>query len=264
MKFVISLTTVPHRLEASNRGEKFGARPALMSLLEQEYDDFEVHFNIPNVYRAMSQVINLPEWLTDIEKTNSKLKIFRTEDYGSATKLYPTVKRVNDPETNIIIADDDLIYCQGILSVYKTAREKYPNDALGFAGISEIEGKWRHFCTTVDSDARVKIIEGYKTVCFKRSFFDDDYDKFVNVTWADDICMSAYLGYKNIKKLVLNYPHDTDFSPRVESFPVICHTAYDNQQGCNVFRRLVENCKEECEKVETIHKSWYQLGYLER
>lgn len=264
MKFIISLTTVPHRLEVSNNGDRHGCKAALLTLLNQDYDDFEVHFNIPNVYKALTQVVNLPEWLLELEKQNNRLKIFRTEDYGAATKLYPTVMRITDPEQNIVIADDDLIYCPGMLSFYKEARTRYPDEAIGFAGISEIGGKWRHFCTTVDSDARVKIIEGYKTVCFKRRFFDEEYEKYVNVTWADDICMSAYLGLKNIKKIVLNYSQDTDFSPRVESFPVVGHTSYDNKQGCNIFRRLVENSKEEFNKVEEIHKSWYQLGYLER
>lgn len=265
MKFIISLTTVPNRLHASNATDNSrGCRPALLSLLNQSYEDFEVHFNIPNIYKALSQVVTLPEWLKETEADYPKLKIFRTEDYGAATKLCPTVQRVIDPEQNIIIADDDLRYCDGILDAYKEARSRYPDDCIGYAGISEIGGKGRHFCTTVDSDARVKILEGYKTVCFKRSFFDEDYNKFVNVTWADDLGMSAYMGYRNIKKIVLNYPSDTDFSPRVESFPVIGHTSYENNQGCNVFRRLVENCKEECQRVEDIHNSWYRQGYLER
>jgi len=264
MKFIISLTTVPHRLEISSQSDHSGCKPALLTLLNQDYDDYEVHLNVPKVYKALTQVITIPDWLLELEKNNTKLKIFRTDDYGSATKLYPTVQRVTDPEQNIIIADDDLNYCNGMLTFYKSARERYPNDAIGFAGLSEIGGQNRHFCTTVESDARVKVLEGYKTVCFKRSFFDDEYEKFVNVTWADDYGMSAYLGYKNIKKIVLNYPDDTDFRPRVESFPVLGHTAYENKQGCNIFRRLVENDKDEFNRVEEIHKSWYQLGYLER
>ena len=39
-----------------------------------------------------------------------KLKIFRTEDYGPITKLYPTVERITNPDTIIVVADDDLIY----------------------------------------------------------------------------------------------------------------------------------------------------------
>jgi len=265
MKFIISLTTVPHRLEVSETGgDHCGCKPALLSLLNQTYSDYEVHLNIPNIYKALSQVVTIPNWLKQVEQDHPKLKIFRTEDYGAATKLYPTVVRVTDPETNIVIADDDLNYCDGILDAYKEARTRYPNECIGYAGISEIGGKGRHFCTTVDSDARVKVIEGYKTVCFKRSFFDDDYANFVNKTWADDLGMSAYMGYRNIKKIVLNYPGDTDFSPRVESFPCKGHTAYENKQGCNIFRRLTENCKEEFDRVEEIHNSWYKQGYLER
>lgn len=264
MQFIISLTTVPHRLEVSDAGDRHGCKSALLTLLNQTYGNYEVHLNVPHVYKALSQAVQLPDWLLKLESNNPRLKIFRTEDYGAATKLYPTVQRVTDSETNIIIADDDLEYCDGIIAAYEEARQRYPDDCIGYAGISEIGGKGRHFCTTVDSDARVKVIEGYKTVCFKRSFFDEHYDDFVNKTWADDVGMSAYMGYRNIRKIVLKYANDTDFRPRVESFPVIGHTVYDNKQGCNIYRRLVESNAEENQRVETIHSNWYKLGYLER
>ena len=41
---------------------------------------------------------------------DNKIKIFRTEDLGPATKLIPTVERITDPETIIIVCDDDLVY----------------------------------------------------------------------------------------------------------------------------------------------------------
>jgi len=264
MKFVISLTTVPHRLHLSSQGDHCGSKGPLLTLLNQSYEDFEVHLNIPKIYRARSEVIKIPDWLNEVQAQYDKLKVFRTEDHGPATKLYPTIQRIADPDINIVLADDDLYYCDGFLSFYKEARSRYPDDALGFAGISEIGGKGRHFCTTVDSDARVKHLEGYKTVCLKRSFFDDTYKDFVNVVWNDDVTLSAYLGFKNIKKIVLNYSNDTDFSPRVESFPVIRHASVENIEGCNIFRRIVENDKEEFDRVESIHNNWFKLGYLER
>ena len=132
-------------------------------------------------------------------------------------------------------------------------REEYPDAALGFAGISAIDGSC-HFCTTLNKDTRVKIIEGYKTVSYKRKFFEDDFKKFAIGNWNDDMIISAYLGKHNIIKIVMSYDQDTDFSPRVESFPVI-GSLPNEYGGCRLWRM---------EDAPDNHDIYYKLGYLER
>ena len=44
-KVIITLTTVPERLDSNPTGLK----KCINSLLSQDYDDFEIHFNILNV-----------------------------------------------------------------------------------------------------------------------------------------------------------------------------------------------------------------------
>ena len=95
----------------------------------------------------------------------------------------------------------------------------------------------------------------YKTVSYKRYFFEDDFYEFRHGSWNDDIIISAYMGMKNIKKIVVSYDKDTNFSPVVESFPVIGHLP-NERGGCWHFRNdnsIVDN-----------HNKYYELGYLER
>ena len=203
-KIIITLTTVPNRLTEPK--DHMGARLGIKTLLEQSYNDYEVYLNIPLVYKRTNEKMDVPEWLTDYSNRYPHLKIFRTEDYGPITKILPTLQNITDPETIIITADDDLYYMDGLIEAHLAARQKYPNAALGFAGITAIDGSC-HFCTTVASDTRVKVLEGYKTVSYLRGFFDlqEFTNNFVDKTWNDDAVISAYMGFKNIPKIVLTY-----------------------------------------------------------
>lgn len=248
-KIVISLTTVPNRLNVSNLTNS--VKTVIDRLTTLSYPEYEIHFNIPFYNKKTREEYIIPEWL--INYKSEKLKIFRTEDYGSITKLIPTIDRLTDPEDIIITVDDDLEYMDGFIEYHLLKRKDYNDSAIGFAGMGSINGDC-HFCTTVKKDVRVKILEGYKTVSYKRSFFDDDFKDFAIGNWNDDVIISAYLGMKEIKKYVVAYDGDTDFSPRVESFPVIGHLP-NEKGGCWWFRS---------ESVPDNHEIYYKLNYLER
>lgn len=256
MNIVITLTTVPNRLYEYNGHS--AARAALTTLLEQTYAPYQVHFNIPSHYRG--EVVHIPDWVPYYAGKYPHLSVFSTDDYGSITKLIPTLERIDDPETMIIVADDDLYYMDGLIVEHINGRAKYPDYALGFAGMASLDGSC-HFCTTMPKDTRVKVLEGYKTVSYLRKFFNIEELKnnFLGKSWRDDETLSAYMGYKNIPKLVLSYSKDNDFTPRVESFPVIGHVPAE-RGGCNVFRDSIE----EQQKSESNIQEFFKLGYLER
>jgi len=218
-----------------------------------------VHLNIPYSHNYARTV--LPDWVPSWLEKYPHLKIFRCPDFGPITKIYPTIQRVTDPETIIITVDDDLYYCPGFIEAHLRGREKYPDCAIGYAGIHSIEPYGWHFATSVNVDMRVRMLEGYKTVSYKRSFFDDELDKFVFAHWNDDYSLGAYLGYKNIHKMVLAWEHDTDFSPRVESFPCIGHVPITgDRHACNLFR---DNTSIQA-SGEEVTGEWYKEHWLER
>lgn len=258
---IVSLTTLPVRLiEETQDGT--GIRPGLKTILEQTGPEYEVHLNIPYSYKKKK--ITLPVWLSEWQEQYSHLKVFRCCDYGAVTKLYPTIQRVTNPNTIIITADDDLIYQDGFVAAHVEARKKYPDCAIGFAGIYSIDtdppGMY-YYASTQPDDVRVRILEGYKTVSYLRSFFDNELDEFVFSHWNDDVSISAYLGYKNIKKMVLQCPDCTDYRSRVESFPVIKITPMEHSvSGCNECRRDVDIMQ----NADEVSTEWFRLQYLER
>lgn len=257
MNIIVTLTSIPNRLEERNGHST--AREALKTIISQTSSiPYEIHFNIPITY--LGSDVEVPIWLENMAQEYSYLKIFRTEDHGSITKILPTLYRIDDPETLIILVDDDLFYMNGMIQSHIDARSRYPDCAIGFAGMAAIDRSC-HFCTSLAKDTYVKVLEGYKTVSYLRKFFDlqEFVTNFLGQTWRDDELLSAYMGYKNTKKIVLSYPGDTDFTPRVESFPVIGHVPAE-RGGCNVFR----DSKEFQEISETNILNFFKLGYLER
>lgn len=249
---VLSLTTTPNRL--SEVRERWGVKPVIERLLSLSYPNYEIHFNIPYINHKTQQEYIIPEWLIEYEKTNKKLKIFRCNDYGSITKIVPTLMRIENPESIIITIDDDLNYNDGFIEYHLNKRKIYPNSVLGFAGIGSIDNSC-HFCTTLKKDTRVKIIEGYKTVSYLRKFFKQDFfNDFVGQSWSDDILLSAYLGKENIEKIVMNYNLDTVFNPVVESFPVI-NSIPNDKSGCSLYRE---------QSVSDNSEKYYKLGFLEK
>ena len=248
-KVILTLTTIPNRINRSVGGLK----PVVEKLLGLSYNNYEIHLNIPDICKKSNEKYVIPKWLEIIK--DDKLKIFRTDDYGSLTKILPTIMRLDrNDETILITLDDDLDYIDGFIEYHLEKRKEYPDCVLGFAGISSFDGSC-HFCTTVQKDTRVKILEGYKTVSYKNNFFKQDFfDEFVGKSWSDDIVLSAYLGKHNIQKIVMNYDKDNDFRPRVESFPIVGHLP-NERGGCFWFRN---------ESADDNSNTWYKLGYLER
>lgn len=247
-KVILTMTTVPNRLKTHNDESM---KRLLDILLNMSYGNYELHFNIPFLHKKTGEEYIIPNWMTEL--TSDKFKIFRTQDYGPITKILPTIQRIDEPETILITVDDDLIYIDGLIEYHLKKRELYPNCALGFAGLTALDGTC-HFCTTIKKDTRVKLLEGYKTVSYKRSFFEPDFFEFYTSSWNDDVVLSSYMGMKDIHKIVMSYDGDTDFSPRVESFPCVGHLPHE-RGGCFHFRN---------DGTPDNHEQLYKLGYLEK
>ena len=249
-KVILSLTTIPERLSYDH---PLGLIRVIYSLMNMKYDNYEIHFNIPRKNNKTGEEYNIPQWLQDLNGRD-KLKIFRTEDYGPITKLYPTLQRITDPKQLIIVVDDDLIYESRLIEGHLTLRERNDDVAWGFAGLNNLGEKFKdardRFVIGVNHDVRVGIIEHYKSVSYRRKFFEDDFNgEFLLKGWADDHLVSAYMGMKSIEKWV----GQSDYIPKhtnqdewrkygvVESFPVIKHSVTQSRnEGCNTFRQESE------------------------
>lgn len=252
MKIIVTLTTIPSRLSSDKYGD-WGIKSCIESLQNQNYDDYEIHFNIPNFNKSTNEEYIIPDWLNNYDK----IKIFRTEDLGPATKLIPTVERLTDPEDVIIVADDDLIYCPDMVQAHVDNQMKWKEEIIGYDGMrsrnddgtfaSRFNDSRDYYFTSIHFSSKVDILQHYKTVSYKRRYFEDDFFDFVKeyYSWSDDLLIAGYFASKKRDRIVETHPlipyleTYEDFLNKggVQTFPVINHTHHDSYEGCNVFRQ---------------------------
>lgn len=244
-KVIMTLTTIPTRLKFQ---DDQGFKLCLASLLDQSYEDYEIHFNIPHVLKTTGEPYIIPDYV--MNHPDERLKIYRTDDLGCATKLLPTVERISDPNTIIIVVDDDLVYHCDLIKEQLVNREKWPECVVGYDGLRSKEhffGDQRDFYFTSNyRDSRVDILQHYKSVSYERRFFEDDFPQFVidNFSWSDDLMIAGYFAYKKRDRIATFHPGDSQFktldewiaSGGVITFPVLRHTHHERDEGCNVFR----------------------------
>jgi hypothetical protein len=241
-KVFISLSSIPERIEFPDSDNNIGV--CLSSLLLLNYDNYEIHLNIPYIHKKSGKKYVIPKWLQELEKNNSILKIFRTEDFGPPTKIAPTLKRVNDENSYIIILDDDFAYDKDLIKNHLNKHQQHPNCAIGYAGLgTKIPNIY--FCTCVAEDTEVSILEAYKSISYKRSYFKEDFfTDFLPHSWNDDIMLSSYMGKYGIKRIVAKYDKQVNFETNALCLPLvgnILNYKIGENIGCNLFRKDQDN-----------------------
>lgn len=245
-RVIVTLTTLPTRIVQDYDN---GIRSNIESLMNQSYRDYEIHFNVPYVYKRTGTEYDIPQWIYELE--GSKFKIYRVEDLGPVTKLYHTLKRVSEPDAIIIVCDDDLVYHEDMVKEQVANQEKHVRTSVGYDG-SRAENQAifsdvrNHYVVSVPFDIEVNILQHYKTVSYRREWFEDDFDDFITKSWNDDILVAAYMGKKGIKKLVATYEHEEKLltleqwkeKGGVGTFPVLRHTSHEGAEGCYFYREI--------------------------
>ena len=267
MKIVITLTTIPERLKSDYN---YDMRYCIESLLNQNYNgNYEVHLNIPHISNKTGKKYIIPEWLEN--NNDNRLKIFRTEDYGSITKLIPTIERTKDDNTIIIVVDDDMVYHPELINEHIKNREKWPEYVVGYDGMrsrnvdgtmSNYFGDSRdYYFSSLKRNSLVDIIQHYKSVSYLRKFFESDFMDFWKEfgVWCDDKTISAYFAYKKRGRLVTYFESDPNFNTYDEwlsllrkTFPIEKQTQHDTNEGCNLNRS--ENNHEDNQKINNLYK----------
>lgn len=200
-RVVVSLTTIPDRIQ--------DIKYTIVSLIKQTVKPDEIALNIP--YRTLKgKEYQIPPQLERLPL----LKIYRLEeDLGPATKLLPTLKREH-PDTQIIVADDDVVYSPMFIEKLKEASDRYPENAvttfgkkLRYRGQNEppeyggVHAAWfkpLHLGSMGKSD----YVMGVYGFVVKPRFFDEDIfhfeDKPPETIWVDDMHISGQLSLRGI------------------------------------------------------------------
>ncbi len=207
-KVITTLTTVPDRLECE--GIK-GVPYVIQALCKQDYENYEIHFNIPYIHKVKNKEYIIPEWLNNLQQKYTHLKVFRTEDFGPPTKIIPTISRIEDQDTIIIVVDDDFVYNKKLIREHVNHQANFIRTAIGYDGIGALIPKHRdgrdHFVCLVDNPTEVGTLQHYRSVSYKRSYFEQDFfDLFVGKTLSDDVLVSLYMRYKEIPLIVVPTP----------------------------------------------------------
>jgi len=182
---IVTASTSPKRI---NDSEKI-----IKNILEkQTIKPTYFYLNIPYIFKRTGEKYDENK-LNDLKNKYSNLKINRCEDLGPVTKMSETLNLVTDPNTIIIIVDDDIDYpntfIENLVKIHKEnnncviANSIYQNNGTG-----------------------IDIVEGFKGICFKRSIFKDDFNDFikrindyVHCYKSDDYVISRYLKKNNIE-----------------------------------------------------------------
>lgn len=248
-RVVVTLTTLPSRI---TQEYPEGIKSNIESLLNQDYEgEYEIHFNVPSVLKHTGEQYIVPEWLREISNSNPKFKIFEgLEDMGPITKCVHTIKRITEPDTIIIVCDDDLVYHSGMVAEQVRNQNRFTRTAVGYDGSraedpTMFDDVRSHFVVSVCMDVEVNMLQHYKTISYRREWFEDDFfTDFVGKSWNDDILISAYMGKQGIKKIVATYENEEKLitidqwreKGGVTTFPVLKHTSHEGQEGCNLYR----------------------------
>jgi hypothetical protein len=230
-----SMTTMLKRLEQVKG--PFGQ--TLDSILKIDQIDY-LYLNVPWQYgvRSKSENITLSkDLLNKLEATtNGKLRILRSEDYGPATKLLPTLLLPDDmlpPNTMIITFDDDRIYTKEAVSALVSTATARPDSVVAIAAwpvsILSPGGKRGRpggptFHSKIPRNVEgiqyqkagpVDLSLGFYGVLYRKSFFTKpsislelfDYDRNElfkkHCQWVDDIWFSGHLERLNVPRYVI-------------------------------------------------------------
>lgn len=122
-RVVVSFTTFPIGLRM-----QYVAK-VLQSMANQSWQPDAVIINFPDrVERFSSEPLEVPRIAYTWQREYSFLKIHQTRDYGPATKLLGALEVETDPDTIIVILDDDTYYHPDTVLALVSAMLALPHD----------------------------------------------------------------------------------------------------------------------------------------
>ena len=193
-RVVVSLTTSPLRLPLIEN--------TLLSLQNQTRKPDLIYLNVPDYFKRNCDTYD-DNKILELINTIPILKINKCKDIGPLTKVIPVLDIEKDPETIIIVCDDDHHYENRMIEELLKHSSKYPDKVIANSSYTLND---------------IKLPEGFRGVLYKRKFFDDDIKNFIEETntyrhcyTSDDYVLGYYLNLKNIDvyippDFVLAYP----------------------------------------------------------
>ncbi len=118
---VVSLTTIPSRIGM--------LETVLKGLLDQKCAPAKVILNVPGYSKREECAYVLPAFLQGLKG----VEVHRCEDWGPATKVLPSLLRM-EADQAVLVVDDDRIYPHDFVALADKYSQEMPDIALCFAG----------------------------------------------------------------------------------------------------------------------------------
>ncbi|MBW2384058.1 MAG: glycosyltransferase family 2 protein [Deltaproteobacteria bacterium] len=202
-RVVVSLTTIPDRIDR--------IRPTLNSLLDQTRRPDAIYLNLPNESRREGRGYELPAFLTEYGPVHV---IDCGEDMGPATKLLPTLAREKEPDTRIVVTDDDQIYPRNMIETLVDWNQKLPEAVVCARGFCVPAGFRIHARNTqlgenLGQPEPIEIIQGSGSYLVRSRYFSEDVFDYSaapkEAFFQDDIWFSAHLARRGIERFVVPF-----------------------------------------------------------
>lgn len=213
IRVTASLTTMPNQYDKTIL--------TLKSLHNQTYKLDAIYLSLPEKSRRLQ--IEYPEVPDELNKLCT---VVRCNDMGPITKLLGGLLAEQNPNTLIISFDNDMVYPDTMVENLVKNHLKYPNSAIGSAGmllrygcpmcaITPNENNYLYNISKFNVPLEGRVVDsiyGYPGALYVRKFFPENSelnDKFLKYALInnetllnDDIIISGYLSLNNIERRI--------------------------------------------------------------
>jgi hypothetical protein len=170
MRIVVCLTTIPSGYD--------GLKEVLNALLKQTRLPDRIYIHLPMIFKKTGEIY--PKFEFD----HKLVEIIRCDDKGSITKLYPVLQKETDPNTRVLLADDDNIPNSKMLETFEKYSKQHPDYALSTGGWirGDFPFMFQPMFKNRDGVRKVDWIEGAGYILIPRKYLTDDlmnYKKYI-------------------------------------------------------------------------------------
>lgn len=203
-EIVFSLTSLPWRLKHLVKN---------LDNIRNNIPNAEIHLNLPKIVKRTNDKWDLDK-IPEHIKNDKNIKIFLIDDIGPVSKLLPTLKRINNPNTLIITIDDDIIYDIDYLKKFIDLSKKYSNNILSpkIGAFFDINLKQFKYLNELNKKNNFfYLVEGFRGIGYPKLLMTnriinqiEKLSKLDNCFTSDDLIISYVLYKNNIKIKDLN------------------------------------------------------------
>ena len=198
--------------------------PTITSLLQQTMQADIIQLNLPRLFVRNNETF--PKNITGHYPIlmHPQIRIVWHDDMGPVSKLVPTLQTETNPDTLIIIVDDDTVYPLYMVTYMKERVDVDPNFVqTGHCGDGALTNKeevffrppfnWTKPTVKTKKQCCCRLHLGFGGVAYRRGFFDNPhlpFDRYLNIALrnpycyrGDDFVVSNYLAMVGYQGLAL-------------------------------------------------------------